>query len=548
MKKEIDCLIIGHNNQNISEYVSIISKMGENSGAFQDLNLSFLNYKNKHYTISGIFNLINDNDKVKPLSWGENFSNTIAYLYSYLKNNGNFKIDYISSFQDEKERLKDLLKSDVKLIIITTTFYVSYFPLMEVVNFVKKFNSKVKIVIGGPFINNKYKLLPKESFNHLLSILKGDYYVVNSDGEKALLELIKSIKENKPVPEKNIIVRNKNEYIHYPVIEENNPLGENIIDWCNYKKRNPEFINIRTSKSCMFKCNFCSFPQKSGKYQQLNISQIEKELNSLSVLSSLKSIHFIDDTFNVPSKRFKDFLRMLIKNKYSFKWNCTLRCSTLDYETVELMKESNCEGCFLGIESGDDELLIKMNKKAKAIDYINGIEWLNKNGIITYGSFIIGFPGETNKTIDKTIDFINNSKLDFFRTQMWYCDTLTPVWNDKDKYGINGSSFEWSHNTMNSNEAAHAVNKIFKEVKSTCWLPQQEFDFNGIFFLLNKGFNIDQIKNFIMQFNHLVSMKIDNGYAINDTDLKNMYDLLSGKENIDKNQYQLSNANIEFNI
>jgi serine/threonine protein kinase len=45
-----------------------------------------------------------------------------------------------------------------------------------------------------------------------------------------------------------------------------------------------------------------------------------------------------------------------------FKWNCQFRCQYADDETVHLMRESGCEGVFLGLEAANDDVLRNMNK------------------------------------------------------------------------------------------------------------------------------------------------------------------------------------------
>ena len=77
--------------------------------------------------------------------------------------------------------------------------------------------------------------------------------------------------------------------------------------------------NIRTSISCPFSCAFCGFPEHAGKYQTVNVELIERELKSVDRMESVKSVYFIDDTFNVPVKRFKEILRMMIRNRFKFR-------------------------------------------------------------------------------------------------------------------------------------------------------------------------------------------------------------------------------------
>ena len=104
------------------------------------------------------------------------------------------------------------------------------------------------------------------------------------------------------------------------------------------------------------------------------------------------------------------------------------------------MAKSGCKGVFLGIESGSPTILKNMNKAATIERYAEGIKMLKARGITTFGSFILGFPGETDTTVAETIDFIRSNKPDFYRAQMLN-EPGTPIHLEKDKYQIKGEGF-----------------------------------------------------------------------------------------------------------
>jgi radical SAM PhpK family P-methyltransferase len=355
-------------------------------------------------------------------------------------------------------------------------------------------------------------LNPSE-LDYLFKTLGADYYVNSSQGEAALVKLIRALKQDKlPHQIENIYFRETTKvnggYTRTATAPEDNKLGENMVDWRLFAGRVGEFANIRTSISCPFSCSFCGFPEHAGAYQTTKVEEIEKELHLLSGNHEVKSINFIDDTFNIPVKRFKEILRMMIKNKYPFKWHSHFRAQFADREMMELMKESGCEGVFLGIESGNDGILRNMNKKVTVEKYYKGIELLKEYGILTYGSFIIGFPGETLETVQDSITFIKESGIDFFRAQLWYCDPITPIWKQREKYHIKGSQFEWEHLTMKSNEACDLIDDIFLSIEGPVWVPQYNFEFDGTFRLFNKGITPGQLKNFLHAFNRGVKEKL----------------------------------------
>lgn len=524
MEKIIDCLLIGHNEVNLEQYENSIRAMGTNSGAYRDLNLNFVRYNNRPYSAAEIFNLFNYRsgysqsgftDSYQPLSSCETFSAAVAYLGTYLHRRG-FTFDYVNSFQDEKEELaQKLTGGNIRTIAIITTLYVWVLPILEIIEFVKKYNQTARIIIGGPFILTQCCNLQAGELEYLFNTTIGaDIYVNSSQGEATLVKIIQSLRDNRPfdrIP--NIYFKTEKGYVSTPIIRENNNMSENMVNWSLFSDRVSHMVNTRTSRSCPFSCAFCGFPERAGKYQMIEVEKIEEELNALSRIEKVKQISFIDDTFNVPRERFKKILEMIIKNRYPFKWHSNFRCQFADREIIELMKQSGCEGVFLGIESGSDKILTNMNKAASVEKYIRGIELLREYEIVTMGSFILGFPGETDETARETFEFIRESGIDFFQFQQWYCEPITPIYREKDKYRLSGESFEWRHATMDSTGAADWVEKIFFSINRPVWIPQYGFSFDNFWHLHLRGLDLEQVKQFLRSFCQAIKEKLKNPMA-----------------------------------
>ncbi|UCH92359.1 MAG: PhpK family radical SAM P-methyltransferase [Candidatus Aminicenantes bacterium] len=517
MSKTIDCFFIGHNEMDFREYEDNIKRMGISSGAYRDLNLNFIQYDNRPYHLSEIFNLFYCHDKFskgekKPLSIGETFSAAIAYLGTYLNRRG-FTFDYVNSFQEEKEELKRyLLREDILTIGIITTLYTSVFPIIEIIAFIKKYNHTAKVIVGGPYVSTQVLNQEPAELDYLFSVTIGaDIYVNSSQGEATLVKILHSLKNDLPLDQiNNIYYKTDNGYLSTPILIENNQLSENMVDWNLFADRVGQVVNVRTSISCPFSCAFCGFPEHAGKHQVVEVELLEKELKMLSKIKSIKSVNFTDDTFNVPKERFKRILKMLIKNKFKWRWHSNLRCQFLNREIVELMKESGCEGVFLGIESGSPKILKNMNKAASVDKYFEGVALLKEFGIIPFGSFIVGFPGETDETLQETVRFIEESEIDFFRAHLWYCEPITPIWREKEKYKIKGSNFEWSHATMDSRRACDLIDDMFVSIKKSIWIPQYNFDLDNLFHITNRGFTLEEVRNILNAFNSGIREKLNN--------------------------------------
>ena len=81
------------------------------------------------------------------------------------------------------------------------------------------------------------------------------------------------------------------------------------INWSNYRGKNlGSTLQTRTALSCPFRCTFCDYPVRAGKWVPQEISQVEEELRQIQERSNVRNLVFIDDTFNVPADRFKEIL------------------------------------------------------------------------------------------------------------------------------------------------------------------------------------------------------------------------------------------------
>lgn len=507
-----DCLIVGFNDSNFEDYVKMVQSMGTDSGAYRDLNLAFIEYEGKPQRSMDILNRFYFEGAAEPHKIFHNADflwPVVSYLGTYLWRRG-LSFDYVNLPHLEKETFKEkLLRNDILTIAITTTLYVSPHPVIELISFIRQYNETAKILVGGPYISNQPKLGDQISLQRLFKYLGADIYVVSQEGEAALVNIINTLKTGSSLDRvENIAYKRGDKYILTERSTESNPLEENMVNYSLFKKDINEFVTLRTAKSCPFSCSFCGFPQRAGKYKYLSVDLVEKELDAIRELGGVTTLTFIDDTFNVPKERFREMLRMMIRNNYGFKWNSFYRCDHGDEQTIELMGKAGCEGVFLGVESGSDQMLGRMNKTARRQDYLKSIPLLKAAGISTHANVIVGFPGETYETYQQTVDLIEEAKPDFYRAQLWYADPVTPIWNKKDEYGVKGSAFNWSHNTMDYQTACDLVDKMFLSVEGSIWLPQNGFEQWGTFYLQRKGMKMQQIKTFLKCFNAAIKQKL----------------------------------------
>jgi anaerobic magnesium-protoporphyrin IX monomethyl ester cyclase len=441
------------------------------------------------------FNYNDINDKLKRTGKGtikiqKMFNGAISVLGSYLASK-NLTFDYINYLEDLRDTETEVFNNNILAIGFSTTYCTNFNEVKICVNKLRKANSNSKIIVGGTFIAKFLKSEETSNITMMLKYINADFYVSSFYGEDILSNILFYLKGKIAIDKvPNVIYKIGRKYVFTFAKDERSNLENSIVNWSLFQHNIGSIVPVRTSISCNFNCSFCAFPIFAGKYETINLNIVEKELNDINNINEVKSIRFIDDTFNVPNNRFEQILKIMIKNEYHFKWHGYIRCQFLNKDIVRLMKESKCEAAILGIESASQIILNNMNKKASIEDMRNGIQLLHENNITTMGLFMIGFPGETEETVRETISFINSVPLDFYDVKPWFYEVKTPITKYKDIFNLSGENKEWSHISMNSEEAEKYTRLVIDSVKAS----RLCYDFEAACQLMD---NQEQLANYL---------------------------------------------------
>jgi radical SAM PhpK family P-methyltransferase len=502
MKPRLDCIVVGYNDPPMSFHEHRIMTQEETFPERRFFMREHLMIDNVRLACMDVVNRyagqLQSVGQHPYYHVGEVPNLAAAYLTSYLRRSG-FQAEFVSLFRPERARLAELLERHApRAVAITTTFYLMPWPVYEICQFVAERSPDTKLIVGGPLIENLTTDLAPDALRDVFEWMGGDVYVKESQGEATLARLLGAMRTGAglgAVP--NVYVRMPDGFGFTRTEPERNDLDECAVDWNLFgDDQLGVTVSTRTARSCAFKCSFCDFPIRAGALTLASVETVERELRRLAS-RGVEHLVFIDDTFNVPISRFKDLCRMMIRNDFGFRWYSFFRCSAArDTEIFDLMERSGCQGVFLGIESGDDTVLRAMVKSSSLHQYRFGMEQLHKRDIVTFASFICGFPGETERSVRNTIDFINETQPTFFRTELWFYNHRSPIHREAAEFGLSGRGYEWEHATMNVRQACDAADAVFQEVAGSIWMPGYNYDFWSIPYLLGKGLTMDDLKRF----------------------------------------------------
>jgi radical SAM PhpK family P-methyltransferase len=498
----IDCVIIGHNTGNFQDYIAESKSMARFNGAYRNAQINSLLLDGRRISYMDLFNSIRKqaDPGAEDLTPFDPLGLASLHLASSLARSGATSV-LVGEFQKGKSKLNELLRDEPLTVAITTTFYFEPTPMKEIVSFIRERSPDTKIIIGGPYPSHLERGELSDALEMILDDIGADVYVIDSQGEAALAQIVTALKSGSSLEElqsiSNLLIFSDGQSCRTKRQPEDNPIDENRVEYSLFDRTALQpFSMMRTAISCPFACSFCSYPVRAGDHRLAEVSQVEADLRKLSDIG-VEFVYFIDDTFNVPLPRFKELCRMMIKNRFRFRWLSYLRCGNMDLEAVQLAAESGCVGALLGIESGDQEVLQVMNKFASPEKYRKAIRWLEDAGIMTWALFFIGFPGDGETGLANTISLVSDTAPSFYSTQIWFYDDSTPIHKRAKEFELQGAGYTWKHKTMNWVQACDNVDRMLREVKSSLYVPQNGFSFETIFYLLGRGLSFRYVNDFL---------------------------------------------------
>jgi anaerobic magnesium-protoporphyrin IX monomethyl ester cyclase len=272
------------------------------------------------------------------------------------------------------------------------------------------------------------------------SFLENFDLAVVGEGEQTMLEIVNQFKLDGDFSKiKGIVYREKDT----DQIKRTPPRGLNrdlntlanpsreLFDNKSYKKYYAEKFGytttaIMSSRGCPFSCDFCSKPVFGNDFRARTGFNVVDEIEEVISLG-YNRIWFADDCFTLDRERLIGICDEIIKRGLKIGWECLSRVDTLDAETVDKMKQAGCLRMFFGIESGNDSILALMKKQITTKQVQIALFLCKDSGIKAGAFFIVGYPGENDKTVLETIRFASSLPLDYLSFTLPYPIPGTPL-------------------------------------------------------------------------------------------------------------------------
>lgn len=276
----------------------------------------------------------------------------------------------------------------------------------------KEIDDNIIIIVGGPH--------PSMVHPDILKCRHIDLAVAG-EGENTIVELLGVIGSGKGFEGiKGIIYRKDGKVLENPPREPISDLDTLCFphETAKYVLRDYDkyplsaFKSIFSARGCPYNCMFCGSRNVWGrKVRFRSVGNVVKEIKSLQDMG-LKFVHFDDDTFGVSKAHITELCNSLIRDCLGLKWSCEIHVKLVDDKTISLMKKAGCYSIQLGVESGNNKILRDIRKGITIEEAIKASRIIKKRGIELAVFFIIGFPQETEETLNDTINAIKKIRCD----------------------------------------------------------------------------------------------------------------------------------------
>jgi anaerobic magnesium-protoporphyrin IX monomethyl ester cyclase len=167
-------------------------------------------------------------------------------------------------------------------------------------------------------------------------------------------------------------------------------------------------FSMMTSRGCPYRCTFCSQSIMPEKWRARSPESVVAEFRHLIKDLGAQEIGLLDDSANINRKRLSEISEMLIKEGLNtVPWNMIngMRANLADKDMLALMKKAGCIRSAFGVETGDEGMLVSINKNENLDQIRQAFKNAKEVGMETVAFFIIGLPGDTEESIERSIRF-----------------------------------------------------------------------------------------------------------------------------------------------
>ena len=348
------------------------------------------------------------------------FPTGIAYVATAVQRAGyDFDIIDIEAHRYSDAEVENLLRKKRYDVIATGTLVSGYKYVKQITAIARKTNPAACIIAG----NSVASSIPE----FLLTHTEVDV-AVKGEGENTMVNILRALERSDSFTEvKGLVFQDGDKIVdtgYDEIIDDVDAIpfpNWNLFDMDLYlskamqdvpepfpiaKEEIRPFV-VNTARGCPFRCTFCYHVFQYASYRYRSAASILSEIKALHDNYGINYVNFFDELTFFNKKQVEDFVAAVEESGMVFYWNADIRSNLFTEEDMDLLhalKRCGCVSFGYSLESGSPEILKIMNKKLKVEDFKRQKRALDKAGIASFTSIVLGYPEETLETLKQTFD------------------------------------------------------------------------------------------------------------------------------------------------
>ncbi len=325
----------------------------------------------------------------------------LYYIGALLKEN-HYDVEILNWHDINKtpHKIEETLKEKKPDVIGFSIVHANRWGGIDIAKIARKVLPEVKIVFGG--IGTTFL------WEHLLKHFEEIDFAILGEGEHSFFNLVQCIEKGdyeRIEDIKEIAFRKEGKIVKTDkadVIQD--------LDQLPMPSKYFEFQHLSSSRGCPANCTFCGSPKFWGRRVRFHSPDYFVEQMEQLYLKGVTFFYVSDDTFTMRTDRVIQICKKIIEKNLKITWFAISRVNHVNEEMLCWMRKAGCIQISYGVESGSEKIRAMLNKDIKTDDIKRAFAMTIGYGILARAYFIYGSPGENGKTIQETIDLINEIK------------------------------------------------------------------------------------------------------------------------------------------
>ena len=376
----------------------------------------------------------------------------ILYISAYLEQQGIANEVYDPTFSSKEDFNNYLIRLKPPIIGIYVNL-MTKLNVLDTILYIKKNLPMSTIILGGPEVHYS-----AENF-----LRHGADFIVIGEGEETMSELVKNLMASDSKEElstfksiKGIAFLLEDQFIKTEEREKIKDINElplpnrrkinlqqYLTAWKKYHGKNT--ISISTMRGCPYTCKWCSRAVYGLSYRRRSPEKVVEELAYIKNTYNPDSVWFVDDVFTISHNWLTSLSEELKKKNILVPYECITRADRMNEKVIEMLKETGCFRVWIGAESGSQKVIDLMDRRVDVNQVRDMIKLTKKHGIEAGTFIMLGYPGETESDIEKTIAHLKDSNPDHFTITIAYPIRGTELYQEVE--ALQTSTLDWSTTT-----------------------------------------------------------------------------------------------------